>query len=74
MRILILIIALIAFVGCKEEAPTENTLLSPEESYLPLQVGNEWNFKLQTGNLDTTKVIKIIGKTKINNEQRFQED
>lgn len=71
MKKIILIIAIIAFVGCKEETPTENTLLSTEESYIPLHVGNEWIFKLQTGNIDTTTVIKVIGKTKLNNENYF---
>lgn len=71
MKNLIFILLLLILVSCKQEAPTENTLLSPEDSFLPLQVGNEWIYNYHYGNTDTTKYIKVIGTKNINNNDYF---
>lgn len=71
MKKLILILLTLSIVSCKQKSPTENTLLSPDGSYLPLQVGNEWIYNYHFGNTDTTKYIKVIGTKKINNNDYF---
>lgn len=63
MKAILLIVAIITMVGCKQEAPTH--FLDVEESFLPLQIGNEWNYELST---DTNIIfyMKVINMKLIN--------
>lgn len=67
MKNLILIIVLIAFIGCSEDTPTESTNF--EDSYLPLQIGNEWQY--EHNYYDSIYNYKVIDKQNISNKEYF---
>jgi hypothetical protein len=71
MRNLILIlIATFLLIGCKEEAPTENSLTYSMESYLPLHVGNEWVYK-STRKDSSSFYIKVLDTIVIDKTKYF---
>lgn len=70
MKKAILILALLAFLGCSDDNSTQPGIKDFNGTYLPLHVGNEWQY--ESVRQDTSYLyLKIIGKKVISNREYY---
>ncbi len=65
------VLLMMLMAACEQEQPTKITNLS--NSYLPLEIGNEWRYKCYTSFDDTFDLyFKVTNKTTFNGKEYFK--
>lgn len=69
--ILFILLALIA-ISCGDDDENIEKQIDLSDTYLPLEVGNQWQYEYYANDSTANLSLKVIGKTTINNKEYFE--